>query len=51
MPRRLALPAFLAVCLALALLMIFQRVTPMAGSLGFALALVIFGIASRGFRR
>jgi predicted RND superfamily exporter protein len=46
-----ALLAFLAVCVILAVLLLAGVVTPIAASLLFAVALLVFGSASRAFQR
>ena len=46
-----ALLAFLAVCVVLAVLLLAGVVTPIAASLLFAVALLVFGSASRAFQR
>ncbi|MGO9177841.1 MAG: hypothetical protein ACLQHS_01005 [Candidatus Limnocylindrales bacterium] len=51
MTGRIALPIFLAVCVVLAFLLLSQRVSIEAGAAAFAVALVILGLPSRGFRR
>ena len=50
MNRKTAIVSFLAVCIALAVLLLTQIVTPVIGSAIFAIALVLFGGLSRGFR-
>lgn len=51
MKRKTAALSFLAICLILAILLITKTITPLAGGIMFALALVSFGVVSRGFRR
>jgi hypothetical protein len=50
MSRNLALVLFLATCLVLAVLLLTQSISPIVGSSIFAVALVVFGGLSRGFR-
>jgi hypothetical protein len=42
---------FLVVCIALAILLLTKAISPMVGGLLFALALVVLGGSSQGFRR
>jgi len=51
MNRRTAGLLFLGVCIILAALLLTQRITPVASAAVFAVALVLFGLLSRGFRR
>jgi hypothetical protein len=51
MRRRYAIILFLAVCLILAILLLTRISTPMISSIIFAIALIVFGILSKGFRR
>jgi membrane glycosyltransferase len=51
MDRKLALGLFLATCIILAILLIMQIIGPVVSSLIFAVALVLFGGLSRGFRK
>ncbi len=51
MSRRLAGVLFLAYCLVLAACLLAGLLAPTQGSLLFAVGLVGFGLASRGFRR
>ena len=51
MPGRIAMAIFLAVCVVIALLLLRQHLSIAAGSAAFAVALVVLGVASRGFRR
>jgi hypothetical protein len=50
MSRNLALGLFLGTCIALAILLLNQSITPLVGGSLFAIALVLFGGLSRGFR-
>ena len=50
MKRTIAVTFFLGVCLILALLLLTKTITLIISSLIFAIALVIFGGLSRGFR-
>lgn len=49
MKRKTAALSFLAICLALAILLLTNTISPMVGGILFAIALVLFGVASRGF--
>jgi hypothetical protein len=49
--RKLALSLFLATCIVLAILLIMQLITPVISGLIFAIALILFGGLSRGFRK
>ncbi|MGO9178479.1 MAG: hypothetical protein ACLQBX_17880 [Candidatus Limnocylindrales bacterium] len=51
MRARTALPIFLAACVVIAVLLLSQRVSIEAGVAAFAVALVVLGLLSRGFRR
>ncbi len=51
MNRRLAILLFLGICVALAALLLFGMITPFVGGAIFAVALVIFGGLSNGFRK
>jgi len=51
MNRKLALGLFLATCIILAILLIMQIISPLISSAIFAIALVVFGGLSRGFRK
>ena len=51
MDRKLALGLFLATCIILAILLITQAITPIVGGILFAIALVVLGGLSRGFRK
>jgi hypothetical protein len=42
---------FLIVCVILALLLIFKIISPITSGVIFAVALVLFGILTAGFRR
>ena len=50
MQRRTAILLFLIACLLIAALLLVRAISPLAGGIAFALALVIFGGLSRGFR-
>ena len=41
---------FLAICVVIALLLLSQRLSIEAGAAAFAVALVVLGLLSRGFR-
>jgi len=51
MNRRHAAFIFLGVCLVLAALLLLQIITPIVSGAIFALALVVFGGLSKGFRK
>jgi hypothetical protein len=51
MDRKLALGLFLAACIILAILLITRLITPLVSGMIFAVALVLFGGLSRGFRK
>lgn len=51
MSRRTAGLAFLGLCIVLAALLLAQVITPIVSGCIFAVALVAFGLASRGFAR
>ena len=51
MNARTAVLSFLAVCIVLVILLLTETITPVVGGSLFAAALVIVGIASRGFTR
>jgi len=51
MNRKLALGLFLATCFILAILLSTHAISIMASSIIFAVALVVFGGLSRGFRK
>ena len=51
MRRKEAGLAFLGVCVVLAILLVAKRITPVVSGGIFAIALVSFGLLSRGFRR
>ena len=51
MRKRAAGLAFLGVCVALAILLIAHVITPVVSGGVFAIALLSFGLLSRGFRR
>ena len=50
MSKRLAALSFLAVCIGLAVLLVLGVITPLVSGCAFAIALVILGGLSRGFR-
>jgi hypothetical protein len=50
MNRMLALSLFLATCLILATLLLVRAIKPVVSGIIFAIALVVFGGLSRGFR-
>ena len=50
MKRKVAIVFFLIVCVILAILLLTQTITIMVSSIIFAIALVLFGSISRGFR-
>ncbi len=51
MKRKTAGPAFLVVCIVLAVLLLTKAIRPILASAIFAVALVSFGILSGGFRK
>jgi hypothetical protein len=51
MTRKLALSLFLGTCILLAILLITRVITPLVSGIIFAVALVLFGGLSRGFRK
>lgn len=51
MNAKIAIPLFLAVCVILVCLLLFGAIAPIASAAVFALALVVFGGSSRGFRK
>ena len=51
MDRKLALSLFLATCIILAILLIMRLTTPVISGLIFAIALILFGGLSHGFRK
>ncbi|HLC05488.1 MAG TPA: hypothetical protein VJK02_20820 [Anaerolineales bacterium] len=50
MSRNLALGLFLATCVMLAVLLLIRAIKPLDAGAVFAIALVLFGGLSRGFR-
>jgi hypothetical protein len=50
MKRRNAVASFLIVCVILAILLLTQIISWIVGVIAFAVALVLFGGLSRGFR-
>lgn len=50
MKRINAVASFLSVCVILAILLLTQTITSATGAISFAVALVIFGSESNGFR-
>ncbi|MEW6128287.1 MAG: hypothetical protein AB1757_14705 [Acidobacteriota bacterium] len=51
MNKRMAAGWFVALCLVLAGLLLGQIITPIIGGIIFAFALVLLGVASRGFSK
>ena len=51
MNRKLAAPLFLGVCVILAILLFMKAITPLVSGIIFAIALVLFGLFSRGFKK
>lgn len=51
MHGKLASTLFLGVCIALGIALVLKLLSPITGSVLFAIALVAFGLASKGFRR
>jgi ABC-type dipeptide/oligopeptide/nickel transport system permease subunit len=50
MKKKTAALSFLSICVTLAILLLLEIITPTISGIIFALALLIFGSASRGFR-
>ena len=50
MKKKTAALSFLSICVSLAILLMFEIITPPVSGIIFALALLLFGSASRGFR-
>ena len=51
MNRRLALSLLLATTVVIAILLILDMITPPVSGIAFAVALVLFGTLSRGYRK
>jgi hypothetical protein len=51
MKGSVARATFLAICLVLAVLALFRRITPVTTVVLFAATLVVLGVASRGFKK
>jgi hypothetical protein len=51
MDRKLAAFAFLAICLLLAILLLIKAITPLVSGIIFAVALLVFGLLTRGFKK
>jgi hypothetical protein len=51
MKNKTASTIFLFICVALAVLLIAQTITPVLSGIIFAVALIIFGGFSKGFRK
>ncbi len=51
MDRNVAAVLFLAVCIILAVLLLARAITPLVSGTVFAIALALFGLAARGFRK
>jgi hypothetical protein len=51
MEGKVAAFAFLIFCLVLAILLLLRAISPVASGAAFAIALVVLGGLSRGFRR
>ncbi len=51
MSRKIAGILFLAVCIVLAVFLITKLISPIVSSAIFAVALVVFGVLSRGFTK
>jgi uncharacterized membrane protein len=49
--RKTAAFLFLGVCVILVILLLMKAVTPLVSGAIFALALVLFGLLSRGFKK
>jgi predicted RND superfamily exporter protein len=50
MNRRRAGFLFLGICIVIAILLLTQAITPVAGAISFAISLVVLGWISGGFR-
>jgi len=50
MNRKIATFSFLGICVLLAILLLIKAISPLVSGVVFAIALVVFGIASRGFK-
>jgi len=50
MNRNIALPLFLATCIILAVLLLTRTISSVVSGIIFAIALVVFGGLSRGFK-
>ncbi|MGC1374701.1 MAG: hypothetical protein WA821_00650 [Anaerolineales bacterium] len=51
MNRKIAAVLFLAVCVVLAILLFMQAIGPLVSGVIFAIALALFGLFSRGFKK
>ena len=51
MSRKTAAFSFLGICVVLAILLLIKAITPLVSGIIFAIALVLFGLLSRGFRK
>jgi hypothetical protein len=51
MSRKTAAFSFLGICVVLAILLLIKAITPLVSGSIFAIALVLFGVFSRGFRK
>ena len=50
MGKRAAIRVFIGICLLLAVLLLLGTITPVVGTLAFAVSLVTIGTASKGIR-
>ena len=48
--RKTALFILLDICVILAVLLLLKAITPLASGIAFAIALVVLGVLSRGYR-
>jgi hypothetical protein len=51
MKGSVARTTFLAICLVLAILALFRKITPVTTGVLFAVSLLVLGVASRGFKK
>ena len=51
MSRKSAVIAFLGICILLAILLLTKTIGPLVSGVVFAVALVVFGLLSRGFTK
>ncbi len=51
MDRKLAVAIFIGICVVLAILLLVRAITPLVSGIIFAIALVLLGLLSWGFRK